>query len=186
MYTESALPDQERMAKYRILAAAYIYPGEEFKSVFSGSAPPVEEMQRAYDTLFREKELWLYGAEYTTNSGFQRSTALADIMGFYSAFGVQPDKDRPDALTMELEFMYYLIFKTQKALKEEDRAASAEHAAVCRDAQKKFFSEYLYPAATQIAQVIIDKAADTFYTEASQELLEFMEQERKYFEGTAQ
>lgn len=157
MSTESASLNYGRMLKYKALAAAFSYPDD--KSLFS-----------EYDRLFRQKEIWLYGAEYIAENEFQRSNLLSDISGFYKAFGLQTDKDRPDFLVSELEFMYYLIHK-------ELKAPDKEKASVCRDAAKKFFNEHLYAAAKKIAEKIISQGGKGFYSEASRDLLEFLEAE---------
>lgn len=108
---------------------------------------------------------------------FQRVQYLSDIMGFYKAFGVEPDKDRPDSLHIEFEFMHYLVFKRLKALKNN----SEDNAFVCLDAQKKFFNEHLYPAAKKIGEAIISKSKNNFYVEIANIMLEFLESEKKFF-----
>ncbi len=155
----SASPDSRRMTKYKTLALAFSYPTDK-------------ALKSEYDRLFRSSEIWLYGAEYAAENEFQRAQALADINGFYKAFGVKPDGDRPDSLSCELEFMHYLIFKQLHA---PDKA----RAAVCLDAGGKFFAEHLYPAGKRVAEKIISQGAQSgFYREAAEELLEFLESER--------
>lgn len=161
MSTESASLNYGRMLKYKALASAFSYPSD--KNLFS-----------EYDRLFRQKEIWLYGAEYIAENEFQRSNLLSDISGFYKAFGLQTDKDRPDFLVSELEFMYYLIHKEIKAPEEAKSS-------VCRDAAKKFFNEHLYAAAKKIAEKIISQDKSDFYPARAQELLEFLESEKKVF-----
>lgn len=149
------------MLKYKALAAAFSYPENK-------------ELVSEYDRLFRQSEIWLYGAEHIAENEFQRSNLLSDIAGFYKAFGLQTDKDRPDFLVSELEFMYYLIHKELKAPDEEK-------ASVCRDAARKFFKEHLYPAAKKISKKIISQDKCNFYPARAQELLEFLESEKKIF-----
>ncbi len=181
----SALHNKERMAKYKSFALAFSYPDEEFFKTFSDLAQSKQEMQREYDHLFRVKEIWLYGAEYTIKSEFQRANYLADIMGFYRAFGLDTNKDRPDSLTNELEFMYYVIYKRLHAQENSDEKVAKERIDICFDAEKKFFNEHVYPAATKIAQEIISKTNNTFYQEMASEMREFLEDEKVVLnEGT--
>ena len=160
-YTGSALLNllNDRMLKYKALATAFSYP--EKKELFS-----------EYDRLFRQNELWLYGAEYMAENEFQRSRILSDIAGFYKAFGLETDKDRPDLLVSELEFMHYLLYK-------QINAPDNQKASICQDAQIKFFNEHLYPAAKKFSKKIISLARDDFYLKAGQELLEFLESEKR-------
>ena len=162
--------DKGRMARYKALAAAFSYPDDKFFGVFPDLLPRREEIVREYDRLFRTGGVWLYLAEHVAKSEFQRSNCLSDIMGFYRAFGLEPDSERPDALSMELEFMHYLIFKEMKA---PDKGK----AAICRDAEKKFFAEHLLPAAKKISGEIVVKTKDAFYREAAEELREFLDAE---------
>ena len=71
-----------------------------------------------------------------------KSMELADIAGFYDAFGMirtgrQPDAD--DHVGAELEFMAALALKQAWALVEGD----ADRARIARDAQRSFFADHL-------------------------------------------
>ncbi len=157
----SVKANRDRMLKYKSLANIFLYPDKK-------------ELISEYDHLFRQSEIWLYGAEYMAENEFQRSRILSDIAGFYKAFGLETDKDRPDSLVSELEFMYYLLYK-------EISAPDNQKASICQDAQRKFFNEHLYPAAKKISEKIISQAKSGFYLEACQGMLEFLESEKKVF-----
>jgi TorA maturation chaperone TorD len=180
MFTDSASPDRERMLVYRTFAAAFSYPGDNLFRLFSLTTEEKKELPIEYDRLFRAKDIWLYGTEHTALNEFQRVQYLSDIMGFYKAFGLEPENDRPDSLHIELEFMHYLIFKKLQALEKEE-ADSNEKVFICFDAQKKFFNEYLYPAAGKIAKAIISQSKNNFYVETATDMLEFIESEKKFF-----
>lgn len=176
--------DSERMGKYKFFSSAFIYPNEDFFALFPMLEENGDELKREYDFLFRAKEIWLYGSEYTIKSEFQRSNCLADISGFYKAFGVEPEGDRPDLLSNELDFMYYLIFKKYYALENDQIEDGEEKAAICDDAQKKFFDEHLYKAAKEIGEKILSRAdKESFYAARAEEMLEFIGSEQKYFQG---
>lgn len=149
----------ERLLAYKALSAAFSYPKKEGLKI-------------EYDRLFRSNEIWLYGAEYLAENEFQRAHMLSDIMGFYKAFGLDIENNRPDSLEAELEFMHYLIFK-------EINAPDTEKASICRDAQNKFFNEHLYPAGKKIAERIIPLSKNKFYTNAGRKLSGFLESEKK-------
>ncbi len=171
--------DNERMLEYKKLAIAFSYPDDSFFAFFPQISQEPEALRLEYDRLFRSSEVWLYGSEHTAENEFQRAQNLADINGFYRAFGLEPDKDRPDALSCELEFMHYLIFKKLHALKDKNKPGNRAKASTCLGAEKKFFSEHLYPAAKSIARKITSQAKDGFYLAASQELLKFLEAEEE-------
>lgn len=186
MSKESVLPkisesfeksETERMAKYKTFSAAFRYPDDKFFESFPDLSSQKIEREREYDTLFRMKEVWLYGAEYTSKTEFQRANYLSDIMGFYRAFGVDTDKDRPDLLSNELEFMYFLILKRIHARKSSHILDAEEKAQICQDAEGKFFCEHLYPAAGQIAEAVLKKTDDEFYKEMAAGMIEFLEDE---------
>lgn len=89
------------------------------------------------------KECPPYETEYGLSHLFQQSQAMADVAGFYAAFGLQLSPsfmDRLDHISVELEFMQFL------ALKEAHAAAQGhpeDKLALCREAQRKFLADHL-------------------------------------------
>lgn len=181
MSVELVLRNQDRMIKYKMYSLAFSYPDDTFFKFFPDLKKHKNKLQLQYDELFRKRSLWLYTSEYVAKSEFQRTNYLADIMGFYKAFGVNPDKDRPDSIAMELEFMYYLIYKTNHLLKTKIKKAE-EKIMTCEDTQKKFFNEHLYEGVSFILKKISQQKIDkNYYSQISTELKEFLETEKKHF-----
>ncbi len=84
----------------------------------------------------REGQALPYEADFTAVSVFQKSQEMADVAGFYRAFGLawESGQERPDHLSLECEFMYFLALKEAYALAQGRR----EDAALCRHAQRAF------------------------------------------------
>lgn len=83
-----------------------------------------------------------YETEYGQPHAFRQSQELADIVGFYRAFGFDVGggvRERPDYLGVELEFMYLLACKHAYAV----AGGLADAAEVCHDAQRKFLRDHL-------------------------------------------
>lgn len=192
MSTDTALPDAPpalaaltpeaaaaRSVSYKTLAAAFAYPDDAFCAAFPDLAPERAALGAAYDRLFRASEIWLYGAEHRAENEFQRVQALADINGFYRAFGVQPHGDRPDALSNELEFMHLLIVKTDRAR----RRGAEEQVRLCEHAQGAFFRDHLYPAGQAIAAKLEAADCPPFYREAHEALHALLEAETTLLMG---
>lgn len=170
---------QERLLAYKMFSAAFNYPEDTLLGFFPKENK--EKLLPEYDLLFRANEIWLYSTEYLAENEFQRVSYLADISGFYRAFGLEIDKERPDFLATELEFMHFLIFKQMYALCRNIND-SKEKSAICLDAQKKFFNTYIYPSAKRIAQKVIGQSKAGFYRRKAIEMLAFLELEMKYLE----
>jgi TorA maturation chaperone TorD len=71
-----------------------------------------------------------------------KAAQLADIAGFYAAFGLEPSGDQPDVedhVATELEFMSALAIKEAWALAEDHH----EHAETSRDAAAAFLRDHL-------------------------------------------
>jgi TorA maturation chaperone TorD len=168
------------MLSYETFAAAFSYPDGGFSAHFPEFFDEAESAKFEYDRLFRAGKVWLYGAEYMAQNEFQRAALLSDIMGFYMAFGLEPDKERPDSIVCEMEFMHYLIFKRWR-IQTGAAEDAGEKSSVCRDAERKFFAEHLEPAATHLAKKVMAASGHVFYTQAAKELLVFLESERKHF-----
>lgn len=105
-----------------------------------------DHLQASYLQCFGHtisKECPPYETEYGQAHIFEKSQSLADIAGFYQAFGVDlaPDfNDRLDHISVELEFMQFLCVKEAYALAH---GHSAEKLALCRDAQSAFLGQHL-------------------------------------------
>lgn len=180
MCTESVSPDKQRLLKYKVLASAFSYPEGDFFDCFPQLEQEREKVVSEYDLLFRARGIWLYTTEYTAKGEFQKAQCLSDIMAFYRAFGVQPEKDRPDSLSAELEFMHYLIFKSLYAL-EKDLKDSQEKISLCLRTQRDFFAEHLHPGAKAIAEKIASQKEGSFYKEMAGEVLAFLGEEERFF-----
>lgn len=82
-----------------------------------------------------------YELEYGSSEVFQQSQALADIAGFYGAFGVQLSgslAERPDHVVPEWEFLGLLSIKEAQAI----AAGRVDAAVCCRDAQRAFLKDH--------------------------------------------
>lgn len=177
MSTVSVSRDRERLHSYHVLSQAFAYPDDRFFLGFPQLSEERTSIVQEYDSLFRARSIWLYTTEYTGSGDFQKSHSLADIMGFYRAFGLQIDKERPDALCVELEFMHYLIFKALYAL-ERLPEGSREKYELCLEAQEKFFYGHLYFGAKAISQKIISEEEGSYYRDFAYDLLGLLEQEK--------
>lgn len=182
MLPESVSRDTERIGKYKTFSALFSYPDDEFFKYFPQLSKERATIIREYDTLFRNRDICLYTTEYTTSSVFQKSNQLADIMGFYKAFGLELDEERPDALSIEFEFMHYIIFKGVYAV-EKNLTDAQEKRTVCLDAQKKFFDEHLYPGAQAIAEKIMAVKEEFVYKDLTHAMLDLLAEEKRYFDS---
>lgn len=127
----------------RAASALDLRPVQEF---FERTAEHFEADYQNTFGLLMSKECPPYETEYClqTFSVF-RSQELADIAGYYKAFGVEPSTDQPerqDHIGLELEFMAWVIGKAIHADQSES-AASAENAEICRETQRKFFEKHM-------------------------------------------
>ncbi len=103
-----------------------------------------------------------YETEFGSAHVFQQAQRLADIAGFYRAFGLEISdqaKERPDHIAVELEFMSFLTLKEAYALRHHGE----EKALICRDAQRKFLDEHLGRWASPFAELLRRKVPSGFY-----------------------
>ena len=127
------------------------------------------------------KEFPPYEAEYGQSHIFQKSQNLADIAGFYRAFGQElaPDlNDRLDHIGVELEFMHVLCLKEAYALA---KGHPEEQLAVCREAQAKFLEEHLGQWAFGFVQKLEKGTGSTLYGLIGQLLMAFLTFEMRAF-----
>ncbi len=179
MSTASASRSRQRLFTYKLYSTALTYPDKEFFHYFPQLLDESKRVIAEYDQLFRRSGIWLYTTEYTAKGTFQKSNYLSDIMGFYTAFGLEPHGERSDSLSVELEFMHYLIFKGMHAVEKKLKDHQDKYA-LCLDAQRKFFSEHLYPGAKAIAEKIIEQTKEGVYREIMVQMLGFLEDEKGF------
>lgn len=102
----------------------------------------LESLQADHRRIFGLTGSLMYETELGLPHEFRQSQELADIAGFYRAFGLQTGatvRERPDHLATELEFMYLLTLKEAYA----DSNAMPEQAEICIDALGKFLQDHL-------------------------------------------
>ena len=144
------------------------------------------ELRAEHDRVFGlvlSRECPPYETEYYSSAEpFFRAQQLADIAGFYRAFGLetaQAAPERPDHLALELEFMAFLLREERLALASAGaNAAATEQAGVCADAQQSFLSDHLVWWVPSFAMGLRRKAERGFYLAVGQVLAAFMPIER--------
>lgn len=193
----------KRAAVYRLLGLALSYPDADalahvarLAAHAEASAPPavrealaalgaaaaaadVEELAAAYVAMFDRGDAcppyegaW---AERPAMGG--KGTALADIAGFYRAFGVAPSADRPDIedhVAAELEFMSLLALKEAAALAD----GGGERLEVTRAAQTAFLGDHLGRWADAFATALGEAAVGGYFAAAGAALAAWIAAER--------
>lgn len=96
-----------------------------------------DELVSAYERLTSPELNLLYECNY--HLPLNAAEEMADVAGFYRAFGLDFEGDRPDHICMELEFMRLLVMKEAKALMD----GNTENAEICISAQKSFLHSHL-------------------------------------------
>lgn len=125
-----------------------------------------------------------YEAEYGQAHIFQKTHTLADIAGFYRAFGLDLAADsheRVDHVSVELEFMHFLCLKEAHALAN---GHPAERLALCREAQRRFLREHVCRWAFGFARRLCARAGDTVYRDVGRLLAAFLEAELRALGST--
>ncbi len=140
----------------------------------------LEKLQDAYQEVFGHtisKHCPPYETEYGNLHLFRQSDVLADLSGFYNAFGVAPreGKERLDHISIQLEFLYLVTFKEAHAL-EEGKAKEAE---ICRQAQATFLEDHFGGWAPIFAKRLERKNPEGIYGDAARLLGDFIEAEKK-------
>lgn len=113
-----------------------------------------------------------YEGEYGQAHVFQKSQTLADLNTFYQSFGVAPNpelKERPDHISIEMEFMHLLTLKEAYA---QLHGHGEEKMRLCREAQEAFLRRHLEPWILAFARQVRTKAVSNSAYDSLARLLE--------------
>ncbi len=173
--------------------ASALGPGElpleylDLRSFLHDLTRPIWEIGADYDRIFGLltcRECPPYETEYhPTSEAFFRAQQLADVAGFYRAFGLEPARatpERPDHIALELEFMAFVLLKKRLALGSEE-PERWERAGICDDVQRRFFEEHLAWWVPAFATGLLRKAGSGFYARLARILAAFSAAERSHF-----
>lgn len=137
-----------------------------------------DERAAEYDRVFGlvpTGDCMPYETEYeATAEPFFRAQQMADVAGFYRAFGLEPSRavpERPDYLPLELEFMALLLMKKRLA-------GGPAQAGVCDEAQRDFFRDHLAWWLPSFAAALRRKADAGPYADLARALAAFLPAER--------
>ncbi len=116
-----------------------------FKEYFNKNRHRIDDIKSEYLSIFDVgRKISPYETEYMTEKLSRKPFELADIAGFYTAFGLNVteemrNKEALDHISIELEFMAILAWKEQCALEN----GQEENVEIVKDAKLKFFQEHL-------------------------------------------
>ena len=109
------------------------------------SCPEPLELQHRYDELFGhavQGACPAYEMEYGRNEIMRQASDLADLAGFYRAFGLEIANGadgRPDHIAAECDFMSALCSKEAHAYTQDDQT----NVDICLDAERSFLRDHL-------------------------------------------
>jgi DMSO reductase family type II enzyme chaperone len=103
-----------------------------------------------------------YETEYGAEALFQQPQEMGDLMGFYRAFGLTLnvlERERPDHVSCECEFLCFLALKEAYALEHEDSAMLDE----TRKAERLFLRDHLGRFLPAFAKKLIREDGNGLY-----------------------
>jgi DMSO reductase family type II enzyme chaperone len=202
MNTETAI---RRAQVYRFLADAFLYPGENWLEdlpllvdilrdlnfeVWDGSTLlttslefgvwDLPALQAKHRRAFGLVGSLCYETELGLPHEYRQSQEMADIAGFYRAFGFNVGgqvRERPDHISAELEFMHVLALKEAYAAERD----VLEHVEICIDAQRKFLQEHLGKWVGLFAESLARSAEEGPYVTLARFAADFVEADAKRF-----
>lgn len=142
-----------------------------------------EQLEAEYNRLFAHlgsTKCPPYETEYGLDNIYQKTEAMADIGGFYFAFGLdiaQQNTDRVDFISTEMEFMSFLAMKEAYALERQEQ----EHEEICRDAQQKFLAEHLGRWVSMFVTILSLATDNRFYAGLGALTKRFIDSEARNF-----
>lgn len=138
-------------------------------------------LKTQYHTIFGHVALPdcpVYEAAYAGSSIFQQASGLADVAGFYRAFGFavsETDRERVDHLAVELEFMRVLTYKESYARVND----GPDKVRLCRSAQRRFWREHLGRWLPTFGRLLEARVREGFYGKLAPLMRSFADSEAR-------
>ena len=127
------------------------------------------------------KQITPYALEHLKNSDvFFRTQKLADLNGFYKAFGMEVESiERADHISTQTEFMSALLFKEIMA----DQNNLFEEKEICQKALADFQKEHFLDWVEIFSENMINYVEDEFYMLAGKFLYDFIKVEKNIYKS---
>lgn len=121
-----------------------------------------DDLEAAHRHLFshvHSRDCPQYETDHLAREVWRQSQDLADLGGFYRAFGLEESGERVDHVSVELEFLHVLAYKRVWALERSE----AEHAEVCRLAEETFLRDHVLRWLPDVAERLAVLGAGSAY-----------------------
>jgi TorA maturation chaperone TorD len=193
---EFLFQENYRKDSYKLLADCYYLPNEELIKKLSSldisrgnlfseiaenasSASNIEALLIDYSKLFLGPYKLLappYGSVYLENTRRIMGNSTLDVRSKYAEEGLNITiKEAPDHITIELEFMYYLISREVEAAFDSDSTNVVRYL----EKQKDFLDVHLGEWINEFTSNIEINAETSFYRVLARQTKLFIETERK-------
>ena len=131
----------------------------------------VEKLERGYRATFGGATVAMdcppYEMYYSGSQIWQQTQDLADISGFYKAYGIEMEQDttttRWDHVAVELEFLHFLTYKLAYAIENH----SKEEQESCLASKKKFLYAHIGRWIKAFSTSVVKKTPEDFYRQAA-------------------
>jgi TorA maturation chaperone TorD len=140
------------------------------------SSSDEEELLIEYASLFvgpYELKAPPYGSIYLNGERKVMGDSTLQVIKLYEEAGLVMDKDfkeLPDHIAVELEFMYYLIYKEMEALEKSEK----EKTLAFRETRSHFFNRFLRPWVPSFCEKIKQSTDHPFYLSLANSLSAFI------------
>ncbi|MBI1909451.1 MAG: molecular chaperone TorD family protein [Deltaproteobacteria bacterium] len=172
---------------YKILSSVFHTPDDLFLRGLSETAlfrkalkgASLKSLQAEHTRLFSltvAGGITPYETEYGHKDIFFKTQRMADIAGFYRAFGFEvadSAHQRVDHIGVELEFMHWLRLKEKRG----EEKGLPQQAELCREAAEKFMTDHLGRWGSFFGSQTAESAQHPFYREVGHRLAQFVESE---------
>ncbi|GAB4411215.1 MAG: molecular chaperone TorD family protein [Thermodesulfovibrionales bacterium] len=188
---------------YRLLSLSFAYPGRETMEtlrcivddigevidsmkeefiLFKNSLNSIssDELEGEFTELFMTRMLCPPYENSYGKIGSDKSKNLADINGFYKAFGLSisdSDSDMPDHIAVEMEFLSLLALKEAYGI-ERDIGDMVE---VCSSAKNKFLKDHIGRWAGTFCKNLMERTTNDFYRNLALLASRFIEGEIRFY-----